>query len=432
MSDEDRNRKKKEITFDDGKDNVRLAKNKNSYTIPVGPINVALHEPFRVYFEEDGEEIIDVDVKPGYCHVGMEKIATKRNPIQFLPISQRVCGICSHIHAYTFARAVESALDIDTPPRAQYIRAIIAELERIHSHLLWAGSAAHEIGFESLFYYIWKERENVVDILEYVTGNRVNYEINMIGGVRRDLTKDRIEKIRESLSYYADIKKEIELTIMEDKTVKMRTRNAGVLEKDEAARLGAVGPTARGSNLRKDIRHDQPYSAYSDFDYDMVMPNDIFGETHGDVYDRMAVRIKEIETSIELAKKFLDNLPKGDILAEEKMPSILNQIKSGEGEGIARTEAPRGEVIYYFETEEGDENTSTLKIKTPTYSNLMSLPPMFLGDQIADIPIVAASIDPCMTCMDRVVVVEGDQEKTYSKEELVDISKKETRRIKNG
>ncbi|WGI16708.1 nickel-dependent hydrogenase large subunit [Methanonatronarchaeum sp. AMET-Sl] len=416
----------------EGLDQTKLEEGKESYTIPVGPINVALKEPLRLLFSEDGEIVRDVDIKAGYAHTGVENIANRRNPIQTLPLVQRICGICSQVHGFTYTRSVENALDIEVPERAQYIRVIMQELERIHSHLLWAGSAANQIGFETLFYYIWKERENVMDALEYVSGNRVNYEINLIGGVRRDLTPKRLEKLEEALKFYEEIYQEVEDTIIRDRTVKMRTRNIGILEKQEALELGAVGPTTRGSGVKKDNRTDHPASAYADLNIKPMTPNRIFGETHCDVYDRLAVRVKEIEQSIDIVRECMARLPDGEIAYEENLVKLLKDLRSRSGRGVARTEAPRGELFYYFQKKADEEKIHNLKVRTPTYGNIMSLRPMFLGQQIADIPIVAASIDPCMSCMDRVVTVQGDNKKTYTKDELVEMSKKKTRRMKNG
>lgn len=424
MSDDDK------IEFNEGKDNVKLSKKDSSYSVPVGPINVALHEPLRLYFEEEGEKVIDVDIKPGFTHVGIEKIATKRNPLEFIPVTQRICGICSDTHGFTFVRSVEDALDFEPPLRAQYIRVIIAELERIHSHLLWAGSAAHEIGFDSLFYYIWKEREKVMDALEYVSGNRVNYEMNLVGGVRRDLNEERIAYLKKALNYYENIKEEIEETLINDTTVKMRSRDVGVLSKEKALDFASVGPTTRASGVKKDIRFGQGYSVYSEFDFEPVIPQRIFNEVHGDVFDRIAVRVEEINQSIKIIKRCIEDLPEGDIAYEENLGKLLNEIKSSGGYGFARTEAPRGELIHYVGLKEGEENMSIMKVRAPTYGNLLSLRPMLIGEEMADIPIVGASIDPCMTCMDRMIFVENGEEETYSKKELREISKEKTERLK--
>lgn len=416
----------------EGLNQVDLEEGKNSYKIPVGPINVALHEPLRILFSEDGERIRDVDIKPGFAHNGVERIVRNRNPIQAVPVTERICGICSHSHGFTFVRSVENALDIEAPPRAQYIRVIMQELERIHSHLLWAGSAAHEIGFESLFYYIWKEREKSMDALEHVSGNRVNYEMTMVGGVRRDIDDQKAKKLREALDFYKQIYKEVKETLLLDKTVQMRTKDVGILEKQQAIELGSEGPTARAAGLEMDIRHNQAYSAYSDFDIDPKTPEKVLGQPRRDVYGRIAVRVAEIKQSIEIIEEALAKMPEGEIAYEENLARLLADMKDRSGKAVARSDVPRGELFYYFEKEKGEEQIKNLKVRTPTYGNIISLIPMFQGEQIADIPIVAASIDPCMSCMDRVISIDGDEKKVYSKEELVEMSQQKTRRIENG
>lgn len=411
---------------------VDLEEGKNSYKIPIGPINVALHEPFRVLFSEDGEKIRDVDIKPGFGHNGIERILKERNPIQATPVAERICGICSHSHGFTFVRAAENALDINPPLRAQYIRVIMQELERIHSHLLWAGSAAHEIGFESLFYYIWKEREKSMDALEQVSGNRVNYEMSIVGGVRRDIDEQKEQKLREALSYYKEIYNEIKETLLMDTTVEMRTKDVGILEKQQAIELGAEGPTGRAAGLEMDVRYNQAYSAYSELDIEPKTPEKVINEPRRDVYARIAVRIAEVKQSVEIIEKSLEKMPRGEITCEENLIKLLNEMKGKGGKAVARSEVPRGELFYYFEKKEDEEEIYNLKVRTPTYGNIISLIPMFQGEQIADIPIVAASIDPCMSCMDRVISIDGDERKVYSKEDLVKMSQEKTRRIEDG
>lgn len=416
---------KKTIEFNQCNDLTKLNKGEYSYSVPVGPTNVALHEPIRFFFEVEGEIVRDVDIKPGWVHRGIEKIATKRNAVQIAPLVQRVCGICSTSHPYAYTRAMEDAADIQVPDRAQYIRAITEELERIHSHMLWAGSTAHEMGFESLFYYIWKEREEVMDALEALGGNRVTYEMFIVGGVRRDINDYREKNIRKAVNHYEEILEEVNRTMLDDPTVKMRTKDIGILRREDAIKLAAQGPTARGSSIDKDVRKDQAHSAYADIDFEPITPERIKGETKGDCFDRLLVRLKEVEQSVELIKTFLNEIPQGKTMAHDNMNVLLSEIKSTKGEGIGRIEAPRGELLYYVNLEEGQDEPSAFKIRTPTYGNLMSLIPMFKGDQIADIPVIGATIDPCMSCMDRVTIIDKDKEdkKVYSKEELIEKNK---------
>jgi len=404
--------------------------NKKTYSIPIGPVHPSLKEPMTFNFEIYGERIEKVNLAPGDNHRGIEFMGRQRNPIQIIYLAERICGICSASHPFAFCRAVENAAGIEVPERAQYIRVIIAELERIHSHILWAGVAAHELGFDSVLYISWKAREKVLDLLEDLTGNRINYGIFMIGGVRRDISEEQIPRIRETLEYYKDIYGKIEDIFLNDPTIALRTKNVGVLTKEDALRLCAVGPTTRASGINKDIRQDQPYSAYADLEVKAITPDVLTGEVNGDVYDRIIVRLLELVQSIQIIEQCLENMPSGEIVAEKKLVKLLNQLKKAKGEGIGRHEAPRGEVIHYVKLNES-ELPEVWKARAPTYNNLMTWVPMLIGQQIADIPIVIASIDPCIACMDRVTILNkaNGQKSILSKKDLHELSIQRTRRI---
>jgi len=403
---------------------------KETYSIPIGPVHPSLKEPMTFNFEIYGERIKDVYLAPGDNHRGIEFMGMQRNPIQIIYLAERICGICSASHPFAFCKAVENAAGIEVPERAQYIRVIIAELERIHSHILWAGVAAHELGFDSVLYLSWRAREEVLDLLEYLTGNRINYGIFMIGGVRRDITKDQIPRVRKTLEYYKDIYGKIEDVFLNDPTIALRTKNVGILTKEDALNLCAVGPTARASGIKKDVRQDQPYSAYADLEVKAITPDVFSGTINGDVYDRIIVRLLEVVQSIQIIEQCLDNMPSGEIIAEKKLVKLLNQLKKAKGEGTGRHEAPRGECIHYVKLAE-TEVPEVWKARAPTYNNLMTWVPMLLGQQIADIPIVIASIDPCIACMDRVTILNKDngQKSILTKKDLHELSVQKTRRI---
>jgi len=403
---------------------------KETYSIPIGPVHPSLKEPVTFNFEIYGEHIEKVNLAPGDNHRGIEFMGMQRNPIQIIYLAERICGICSASHPFAFCQAVENAAGIEVPERAQYIRVIIAELERIHSHILWAGVAAHELGFDSVLYLSWRAREEVLDLLEYLTGNRINYGIFMIGGVRRDISKEQIPRVRKTLDYYRDIYGKIEDVFLNDPTIALRTKNVGILTKEDALSLCAVGPTARASGIKKDVRQDQPYAAYADLEVKAITPDVLTGKVNGDVYDRIVVRLLELVQSIQIIGQCLDNMPSGEIIAEKKLVKLLNQLKKAKGEGIGRHEAPRGEVIHYVKLNE-TETPEVWKARAPTYNNLMTWVPMLLGQQIADIPIVVASIDPCIACMDRVTILnkDNDQKSILTKKDLHELSVQKTRRI---
>lgn len=401
-----------------------------TYTVPVGPVHPALKEPIRFSFNLDGERIVGVDIKPGFAHRGIEYMGMKRNLIQALYLSERICGICSISHPLAFTQAVENAAGIEVPPRAQYIRTIIGELERIHSHLLWAGVGAHELGFDTLLHLTWNVREKAMDLLEELTGNRVDYAIPVFSGVRRDIPEEKAHLAYKAIEYYKGLLQDMIDAYLHDKSVEMRTRNVGVLTYDQAIALSAAGPTTRASGVKKDVRQDMPYLAYADMDVKAITPEDFGTEPHGDVYDNIIVRLLEVAQSIEIIEFCLDSLPSGELMSIPKVPALLATLKRASGEGIGRHEAPRGEVFHYVRLEEGLEEPSAWKVKAPTYSNLMAWVPKFLGDEIADVPIIAASIDPCMCCMDRVHFTDAvGNPSIRMKEELVRLSREKTRRI---
>jgi len=381
---------------------------KTTYTIPIGPIHPALKEPIQLDLEIDGEQVVDVDIKVGQVHRSIEWLGMNRNnPVQSIYLSERICGICNICHPFCLVLAVEQAADIAVPDRAEYIRVIAAEMERIHSHILWAGVAAHEIGFDTVFYLTWRVREEIMDMIEYVFGNRVTKAILQVGGVRRDITEEQLPRIRQGLDYYKRIFEQLRRIFLEDETVKMRCRNVGILGREDALKLTTVGPTVRASGIPKDVRQDQPYSAYADLDIKAITPDIITGTVVGDVYDRIIVRLLEVKQSVEIIEECLEKMPDGPILTEAKMPRLLKLLTDAAGEGVGRVEAPRGEDIHYVRMETGVSTLSTWKVRAPTYINLVAIPTMLKGMQIADVPITFASIDPCISCTNRAIITDG-------------------------
>ncbi|MGQ9546730.1 MAG: hydrogenase large subunit [Dehalococcoidia bacterium] len=407
-------------------------KKKATYTIPVGPVHPALKEPIRLTLTIDGEQIVDADVSVGHVHRGIEWLGMNRNnAVQTVYLAERICGICNICHPFSLVMAVEQASGITPPPRAEYIRTIIAEMERIHSHLLWAGVAAHEIGFDTIFYLVWRVREEIMDLIEFVTGNRVTKAMFQIGGVRRDITEDQFPRIRKSLDYYKNLFDQLKKTFLDDKTIWMRTRNVGVLHTEDALKLLTVGPSTRASGVRKDVRQDQPYAAYADLDIKAITPDMATGTIVGDVYDRIIVRLLEVKQSIEIIEQCLEKMPPGPILAQPKIALLLKALTKAEGEGVGRAEAPRGEVIHYVRLEAGRETLATWKVRAPTYVNLVCVPTILKGGQIADVPIAFASLDPCLSCTNRILITD----KASSRKSVVDygelhrLSVQKTRRL---
>ena len=348
----------------------------------------------------------------------------RQNPIKTIHLSERICGICAFCHPLCFVQAIEEIGDVEVPERAEYIRVITAELERIHSHMLWAGVAAHEIGFDSILNLTWNIREKVMDIVEYITGNRVTYGMLQIGGVRRNITEKQYPKIREATQYYRELLDKIEDVFLRDPTIRMRSRDVGILTKKRALELCAVGPTARASGVPKDVRQDFPYIAYPDLDVKAIMPE----EPIGDVYDRIFVRIREIGQSADIIEQCLDQMEPGPILAEQNVAKLLADLQNFEGEAVGRAEAPRGEVFHYVRMNKNEAPLSW-KARAPTYNNVQTWPDMIVGEELADVPIIVASIDPCVSCTDRVTLIKDGKEEIVTGEQLHKLSVLKTKRV---
>ncbi|MBS7622795.1 nickel-dependent hydrogenase large subunit [Candidatus Bathyarchaeota archaeon] len=377
-----------------------------STIFPIGPFHLALKEAALLKLEVEGERIVGGDIKLGYMHRGIEELATKKSYHSNIFLAERVCGICNTAHSTCYAQTVEALMGIDPPARAGYIRTIVFEAERLQSHLLWFGVGMHEIGYDTAYMYMWMEREHALDMLEAICGKRVNLGINTLGGVRRDITPDKMSFIRTKLDLLERAVRKTGKLIGEDRVVKARVKDVGVLTRDEAKRLCVVGPTARGSGVNIDTRRDDPYAAYPNVEFDVPV------EEGGDVLSRTLVRLRELSQSIKIIRQALNDMPGGPIALEElPFPRV--------GEALGRVEAHRGELVYYIRSD-GTNSPERVKIRTPSVVNNNSLIPMMLGETIADAPIILASIDPCFSCTDRVTIVDvrKNKEKTMTLSDL--------------
>ena len=402
-----------------------------TYKVPIGPVHVGLKEPVTAWLDVDGERIVNATIRPGAIHRGIEFMARDRNPIQIIYLAERICGICSFSHIVAFVRAVEDAASIEVPARAQYIRALVLELERIHSHILWAGVACYTFGYDSAFHLGMILREKVMDVLEAMTGNRVNYGTGTIGGVRRDITPAVDKALRDMIDFYKNEFGVFYDVVTEDPIAKARMRNVGVLSKEDAITHCALGPTARGSGLRVDLRWSSPYEAYCDMEVTPVVPQDHTGEVYGDVFDRFLVRVLEVYQSIDIIEKILAGIPSGNLMWEPKLPKLLNYLKDADGTGWSAIEAPRGDDTHSIKLTGGQENITWWKVRAPTYANAVSWPIMFKDNELADSPLIINSIDPCISCMERMVVTDrsSGSEQTVTKNDLLRLCREKTGRV---
>lgn len=385
-------------------------------TIPLGPQHPALKEPENFMLVLEGEQISGATVNLGYNHRGMEKAAENRTYIQNLYLIERVCGICSHSHTTTYITNVEELAKAEVPKRALAIRTLFAELERVHSHLLWVGVAGYEMGFETLFMYTWRDREQVLDCLELLSGNRVHYSINTLGGVRRDISAEQKAEVIKRIDYLAERTNYYIKLATEESTVYARTSKVGMLPPEVALVRGAVGPTARASGIARDVRKDEPYLIYNELDFKAITHNT------NDVYGRLVVRALELVESYKMIKQVLNNLPEGPIAVKVPM-------RIAAGEAVNHYEAPRGEDIHYLKSN-GTDKPERLKVRAPTLANLQSVAYMLEGGWLADVPLVIAAIDPCMSCTDRAAVwnPKKGKKEVYGWEELRKMSIEQYRR----
>jgi NADH-quinone oxidoreductase subunit D len=361
------------------------------FQIPIGPQHPALKEPISLRMTIEGEVIQDADVRLGYNHRGVEKLAEEKNWVQNIYLTERICGICSHSHSTCYVQGVEKLMELTPPKRGMYIRYLVAELERIHSHLLWLGVAAHEAGFDSLFMYVWRDREVVMDLLESISGNRVHYAINAIGGVRRDLDRAQIDKISEGIEI---LKKRTEYYLhigANEPSFVARIAGVGYLSKETAVALCAVGPTARASGWDRDIRKEDPYAVYDEIDFEVGVADTC------DVLGRVVVRVIETFESLKICDYILKNIPPGDIAVRAPRKAKPNEV-------VARYEAPRGENIHYIKSN-GTDKPERLKVRAPTLGNYPATIEMLKKGFVADIPLIFAAIDPCICCAERAVTL---------------------------
>jgi NADH-quinone oxidoreductase subunit D len=384
--------------------------------IPIGPYHPLLEEPEFFKFYVEGEEIVDAEVRVGYNHRGIEKLMESKTFDQGVFLVERICGICSTSHPFAMVQAAEDVAAIEVPERAKYIRTIIGDLERIHSHLLWVGLAGHFIGYNTVFMWAWKYREPVLDIFEAISGNRNHYGMFKVGGVRRDIKDEDIPGLLKAIDEVEKFCRMLTKAVMDDPVIQARMKNVGILKKQDAIDMSVVGPVARASGIAIDVRKDHPYAAYDKVEWEMVVMEG------GDVFNKAAVRLLECLQSVKIIRQCLKQMPKGPI------DSDVREI--GVGDGIGQHEAPRGEVLHYIRAN-GSNYPERHKIRAPSFMNVPSFKKTVIGESIADAALITAAVDPCYCCTERMLVVDPDTEKVLlSGEELVRLSQEKTEKMR--
>lgn len=357
---------------------------KKTINIPIGSQHISLLEPVRFKFECENEKIVGVDSDVGFVHRGVEEACTTKFKFDGIGyVVARVCGLCAITHSLSYTVAIEKLLGGEISKKAQYLRILLLELDRIHSHMLCLSHTCESAGFEAMFMRIMGDREAVMEIQELLTGNRIQFDYISIGGVNRDLDVNivktiflKLEELRKKVLGYMD-----EFT--SNWSLSLKFQGIGALSLDDAYRFNAIGPLARASGLHIDVRNEIDYLPYDEVGFKM--------QTHssGDIHARNLVRLNEILNSIDMCNNILNGLPEGEIFTKLK--------GKPNGEALVRFEAPRGELMYYVKGN-GKAMLERVRIKTPTFSSIPAFSHIFMGEDYADAPAILASFDPCLSC----------------------------------
>lgn len=360
---------------------------------PFGPQHPVLPEPVQLRFIVEEEKIVDVVPQIGYVHRGIEKAIELNDYRRNVYICERICGICNFQHGMAYCETLEKLTDTDVPLRAKYLRTIWAELSRLQSHLLWLGLFAESVGFESLFMHVWRTRERVLELHERTGGHRIHLSTNAIGGVTKDMDEGLVSHYHSEL---AELRKEMDTfapIFYKDSAFREKQEGKGILPKKDAVHLGAVGPTIRGSGVPQDMRTTY-YEAYGMLDFKPI--------THDteDVLARTLVRFDEVYQSMDLMEQALKQMPEG--------PLLNKNTEFPDGVAMVRIEQPRGECFYYG-VGNGTIHLERMRIRTPTLPNIPPLLHMLKGYEVSDIPTIVHSIDPCMSCTERITYVNKEE-----------------------
>ena len=352
----------------------------------MGPQHPALPEPLVLDLVLQDERVIDAIPCIGYVHRGLEAMVERVEFTEFGTVAERICGICSFMHGMGYAMAVEDLMKVEIPERARALRLVWAELSRIHSHLLWLGLAADAFGFENLFMHCWRIREEILDIFERTTGGRVIFSVNRIGGVKRDISDDTLAGIVLKLGEVQETFVGAARVFAQDPSIKHRLCGLGVLSREDAVAVDAVGPMARASGVPADVRATG--ALYQGLEVDLVV------EEEGDCMARCLVRVREIPRSIELIRRIVARMPRGSHPVNVPVKGMPN------GETFVRLEQPRGEVVYYLKAN-GTRLLERFRARTPTFANVPAMIKLVKGCELADVPSIILTIDPCISCTER-------------------------------
>jgi ech hydrogenase subunit E len=357
---------------------------KKTINIPLGSQHISLLEPVKFKFECENEKIIIVDSDVGFVHRGIEKACVTKFKYDAIPyVVARICGLCAITHSLCYTTAIEKLLEGNISLKAKYLRILLVELDRIHSHMLCLSHVSENAGFEAMFMQIMGDREYIMSLQEKITGNRVQFDYITIGGVNRDINSEIIKDIKTNLQI---VKSKVQNYIEEftnNWSLSLKYKDIGTLCLNEAYNYNAVGPLARAAGLYTDVRIESDYLPYNDIGFQIQT------KQNGDIYSRNMVRLNEILNSIQMCENICEGLPQGDIFTKLK--------GKPNGESIVRLEAPRGELMYYVKGD-GKSMLKRVRIKTPTFACIPAFMEVFKGSNYADAPAILASFDPCLSC----------------------------------
>lgn len=382
----------------------------NQLVLNMGPQHPATHGVLRLLISLDGETVVNAVPDVGYLHRGYEKLAENMTYHEFIPHTDRLDYLSPLANNVCYAMAVEKLLKIEAPPRAEYIRTICCELARLASHLVWMGSMAMDVGALTVFLWGFREREKILDILDVLTGVRFTTSYTRVGGLSLDISDEAIGMIKKFLDEFPPNLKDCRDLIERNKIFINRCENVGFISKDDAIAIGLTGPNLRASGVKRDLRRDEPYLVYSNLDFDVPVL------TEGDTLARYYVRIKEMYESRKIILQCLDKLPAGKIDLHDtkqvlpkkekvysKMEELINDfmivnfgnLPEKDAEAYFAIEAAKGELGFYA-ISNGTGYPLRLKIRSPSFSNIQSLPIMMKGCLISDIVAIIGGLDPVM------------------------------------
>ncbi len=357
----------------------------------MGPQHPATHGLWDLMVRVDGETIMEAQTKIGYLHRGVEKIAENRTLEKFLPLNDRLCYVANSSWTTLFVMGVEELIDVVPPVRAQYIRVMVLELQRIASHLVWLGAYCSDMGLLTMILWAWRDRELILDLFQFLTGARIMHNFPRVGGVRNDLPPTFKERALKAMDYMDGRADEYEDICGRSELFRMRTKGIGVLPLELAISLGSTGPMLRASGLAADIRREDPYLVYPKLKFSIPTGK------NGDGWDRYTVRLEEIRQSASIVRQCLDEMPAGDFMVPGfRMPKVLPARAI-----YRRAEDPRGEGAVYIVGDGKTNRPYRLKIRSPTYIHLLGIPYYIVGSRVSDVPIIMGGADPCMAEVDR-------------------------------